>query len=154
MDAQQAYQKLTANQSRQPELAPLEGVPEPERSSVPPSQINQNDHKMIDSSNTRGQRSQRDPASKGGQGKKAAQSPGRPATDGTKYGKDFKIPELPPLLQAQLFGEDAAPDAHTLASNQPNPWFSPTTSAGNAQYKIKKFIDDIYQKEMKYRYHK
>ena len=26
-------------------------------------------------------------------------------------------------------------------------------SAGN-QYKIKKFIDDIYQKEMKYRYHK
>jgi len=23
-----------------------------------------------------------------------------------------------------------------------------------AQYKIKKFIDDIYQKEMKYRYHK
>ena len=109
---------------------------------------------MIDSSNTRGQRSQRDPASKGGQGKKAAQSPGRPATDGTKYGKDFKIPELPPLLQAQLFGEDAAPDAHTLASNQPNPWFSPTASAGNAQYKIKKFIDDIYQKEMKYRYHK
>ena len=25
---------------------------------------------------------------------------------------------------------------------------------GENQYKIKKFIDDIYQKEMKYRYHK
>ena len=30
-----------------------------------------------------------------------------PSTTG-KYGKDFKIPELPPLLQAQLFGEESA----------------------------------------------
>jgi hypothetical protein len=33
----------------------------------------------------------------------------------------------------------------------------PATSIGaptGNRYKIKKFIDDIYQKEMKYRYHK
>ena len=29
-----------------------------------------------------------------------------------------------------------------------------TEGSAGAQYKIKKFIDDIYQKEMKYRYHK
>mmetsp|Transcript_17713 Transcript_17713/g.27408 ORF Transcript_17713/g.27408 Transcript_17713/m.27408 type:complete len:112 (+) Transcript_17713:1256-1591(+) len=28
------------------------------------------------------------------------------------------------------------------------------SSSSNNQYKIKKFIDDIYQKEMRYRYHK
>jgi len=34
-------------------------------------------------------------------------------------------------------------------------FISPTTTPGAAsQYKIKRFIDDIYQKEMKYRYHK
>jgi hypothetical protein len=26
--------------------------------------------------------------------------------DQTKYGKDFKIPELPQLLQQQLFGDE------------------------------------------------
>lgn len=25
-----------------------------------------------------------------------------------KYGKDFRVPELPPILQAQLFGADLA----------------------------------------------
>ena len=37
---------------------------------------------------------------------------------------------------------------------QPSEWFTSTGGAGNTQYKIKKFIDDIYSKEMKYRYHK
>jgi len=26
--------------------------------------------------------------------------------DSSKYGKDFKIPELPPILQERLFGEE------------------------------------------------
>lgn len=41
--------------------------------------------------------------------------------------------------------------------NQPPPsstWFQTSGGGGSTQYKIKKFIDDIYQKEMKYRYHK
>ena len=37
---------------------------------------------------------------------------------------------------------------------QPSEWFTSTGGAGNTQYKIKKFIDDIYSKEMKYRYHR
>ena len=70
-----------------------------------------------------------------------------------KYGKDFKVPELPPILQAQLFGGE---DGGRSMFNQPTPttWFTQAGGAGSTQYKIKKFIDDIYQKEMKYRYHK
>lgn len=88
------------------------------------------------------------------QEQRAARPSGLAPKDETKYGKDFKIPELPPLLQQHLFGDDATSDPENLAPAQPNPWFSPSAGAGNTQYKIKKFIDDIYQKEMKYRYHR
>ena len=70
-----------------------------------------------------------------------------------KYGKDFRVPELPPILQAQLFGADLAQPAQLGQLAQPTTWFSAAGGTGT-QYKIKKFIDDIYQKEMKYRYHK
>jgi len=66
-----------------------------------------------------------------------------------KYGKDFKIPELPPLLQAHLFGDDQSEQAKQPSAKAPY-----ISSISNNQYKIKKFIDDIYQKEMRYRYHK
>lgn len=70
-----------------------------------------------------------------------------------KYGKDFRVPELPPILQAQLFGPDLT-QAHLGQQPQAASWFSAASGGGGTQYKIKKFIDDIYQKEMKYRYHK
>lgn len=41
-----------------------------------------------------------------------------------------------------------------MIAAQPTQWFTSASGAGSAQYKIKKFIDDIYQKEMKYRYHR
>jgi hypothetical protein len=36
--------------------------------------------------------------------------------DDSKYGKDFKIPELPPLLQQQLYNEESASGAWLSAS--------------------------------------
>lgn len=79
-----------------------------------------------------------------------------------KYGKNFKIPELPPVLQAQLMTNEKA--AKILSSNRhgqdltgsqsPMAALAQTEGQVGTQYKIKKFIDDIYQKEMKYRYHK
>jgi hypothetical protein len=71
-----------------------------------------------------------------------------------KYGKDFRVPELPPILQAQLFGADLAQPPQLGQLSQPTTWFSAGGGSSGTQYKIKKFIDDIYQKEMKYRYHK
>lgn len=77
--------------------------------------------------------------------------------DNSKYGKDFKIPELPPILAAQLF-----PDGNYGRHNS----LLPPVISGNASdgqvpqlggakpYRIKKFIDEIYQKEAKSRYHK
>ena len=63
--------------------------------------------------------------------------------DKSKYGKDFRIPELPAILRAQLFGDDALADQRGGPDGLgANAWLSPT--AGSAQYKIKKFIDEIY----------
>jgi hypothetical protein len=57
-------------------------------------------------------------------------------------------------LQAQLFGLEGMDQPQLGQLSQPTTWFSAAGGAGGTQYKIKKFIDDIYQKEMKYRYHK
>jgi hypothetical protein len=61
----------------------------------------------------------------------------------SKYGKDFRIPELPAILQAQLFGDDAfAEQRSSLHGHVASAWLSP--NSGSVQYKIKKFIDEIY----------
>ena len=89
----------------------------------------------------------------------------QPLVDESKYGKDFKIPELPPLLQEQLFGDANQPGADimsnqlSLLSNNPattmlSPGSHSVGQMGRTQYKIKKFIDEIYQKEMKHRSHR
>lgn len=65
-----------------------------------------------------------------------------------KYGPDFKIPELPDILQQQILGIQA-PTQNTAERDVQQSSQQPSHS-----YKIKKFIDEIYQKEMKFRYHK
>jgi len=71
----------------------------------------------------------------------------------SKYGKDFKIPELPPLLQAQLFGQGGQAD-WLPQEQRPAPAGFSATIGGHKPYKIKKFIDEMYQKEAKSRYHR
>ena len=70
-----------------------------------------------------------------------------------KYGRDFKIPELPPLLQAQLFGPGGQAE---WAQSQPGAVSGGlgATLGGHKPYKIKRFIDEMYQKEAKSRYHR
>lgn len=69
----------------------------------------------------------------------------------SKYGKDFKIPELPPLLQAQLFGPGGQAE---WAQSQRAAAGLGATIGGHKPYKIKRFIDEMYQKEAKSRYHR
>lgn len=56
---------------------------------------------------------------------------------------------MPHLLQEQFFGQELE-----QLQQSSKPTSSVQFESANNQYKIKKFIDDIYQKEMKYRYHK
>lgn len=70
----------------------------------------------------------------------------------SKYGKDFKIPELPPLLQAQLFGPGG--QAEWAQSQRATAAGLSSTIGGHKPYKIKRFIDEMYQKEAKSRYHR
>ena len=73
----------------------------------------------------------------------------------SKYGKDFKIPELPPLLQAQLFGPGGQDE---WGHSQQRPGLGGigfgVNLGGHKPYKIKRFIDEMYQKEAKSRYHR
>lgn len=76
-----------------------------------------------------------------------------------KYGKDFKIPDLPPQLVQFNQAQEAQTQSENIGSifglvSQQQTQVTVPHSSHNNQYKIKKFIDDIYQKEMKYRYHK
>lgn len=72
-----------------------------------------------------------------------------------KYGADFTIPELPPALKEHLFpavkisqgGRDLPPEFSNNA-------LQPEAFATNRPYRIKKFIDEIYERQAKQRYQK
>lgn len=113
-------------------------------------QTNTNDNTNL---NTKGMQNSIDASQAGATNLNVEQASLHSVPNEIKYGKDFRIPELPPILQAQLFGADLA-QPQLGQPSQPTTWFSAAGGAGGTQYKIKKFIDDIYQKEMKYRYHK
>lgn len=87
---------------------------------------------------------------RGEQERKPGEAPGEQES---KYGKDFKIPELPPLLQAQLFGPGGQAEGR---QSQPRaaPGGMGASIGGHKPYKIKRFIDEMYQKEAKSRYHR
>mgnify|MGYP007025644657 FL=1 len=104
--------------------------------------------------NTKGMQNSIDASLAGATQLGAEQSSLHSVPNEVKYGKDFRVPELPPILQAQLFGADPAQPPQLGQLPQPTTWFSAAGGSTGTQYKIKKFIDDIYQKEMKYRYHK
>lgn len=80
------------------------------------------------------------------------------AADGVrnKYGADFTIPELPPVLKEHLFpqvkvakgGRDLPPEFSNNALQQDQAFST------NRPYRIKKFIDEIYERQAKQRYQK
>ena len=110
-----------------------------------PGTLNQNQQQVLDMRALQKQSSKPD--------KRSNKNKKQSDKDSSKYGKDFKIPELPPILQERLFGDENLTDGENISQVQTSQWFTAGTG-GNNQYKIKKFIDDIYQKEMKYRYHR